>query len=468
MGKWIFLLCLLGTQHVFADFIVKYRSGKVVTSKIDPTTLSALATSDSDDQIEYVEEDRYLQLHSSPNDPLYSQQWAMVNYLNDSFEMAKQEVSGAQTITVAVVDTGRTSHSDLNAVYVQGHDFISDSTNSQDGDGRDSDPTDTGDYARFGSNCGSMSSSSWHGTHVSGIVAAQTNNSVGVAGAGTNIQIQPIRVLGQCGGKTSDIADAIRWAAGGSVSGVGTNQSPAKVINLSLGGRGSCSQYMQEAVNFANSRGALVVVSSGNDGANVDSLEYTPANCRGVFRVGAVNTYRGESTYSNYGSIIDISAPGDIIYSTVNGGYTTASSESYKTMSGTSMSAGFISATAAMIFSINPNLYVDQVKDIMVRTAQSVYCRNINCSKGTVDAYEAVLEARREVPDASFEYQDTVLSGGTSNVESRVQVTNGGGGACGTIEDVNKAHRNYPGALFVLLAVFFVHRFVTRMRLKHS
>jgi len=475
MGKWIFLvLCLLNTQQAFGDFIVKYRSGKVMKTKIDPRVTSALAISSEGNELEYVEEDRYLQLHSFSNDPLYNQQWAMVNYLSDSFANAKDEVDGGEVINVAVVDTGRTNHSELNNIFIPGYDFISDGENSQDGDGRDSDPSDTGDYARFGSGCGSLSSSTWHGTHVAGIIAAESNNGRGVAGSGTNIKIQPLRVLGQCGGKTSDIADAIRWAAGGSVTGIPNNSTPSKVINLSLGGRGSCSRYMQEAIDYASSQGSVIIVSAGNDGASVDGMDYTPANCRGVLRVGAVNTYRGESNYSNYGEIIDISGPGDIIYSTVNGGFTTASTESYKSMSGTSMSAGFISATAAMIYSKNPALYAEQVKDIIVRTAASVFCRNANCTKGTVDAYEAVREASREIPDASFKYNDPVVVGGFSNVETVVQSTGGGGGACGTIEDVNKTSRNYPGAFFLLVGLFFAHRFISRKKLvkvsakKHS
>jgi serine protease len=467
MEKWIFLwLMLLGTQQAFGDFIVKYRSGRVEKTKVDPRELSALSITSEGNEIEYVEEDRYLQLHATPNDPFYSQQWAMVNYLSNSFERAKEEVSGGNTITVAVVDTGITNHSELNSIVVPGYDFISNSENSQDGGGRDSDPTDPGDYARFGSTCGSLSQSSWHGTHIAGIVAAQTNNGQGIAGAGTNIRIQPLRVLGQCGGQTSDIADAVRWAAGGSVSGAGTNSNVAKVINLSLGGRGPCSRYMQEAIDFANARGSVVVVSAGNDGSSVDSLQYTPANCKGVFRVGAINSSRVESNYTNYGSIVDISAPGDIVYSTVNGGFQSPSFQSYKTMSGTSMSAGFISATAAMMFSVNPGLFVDQIKGIMVRTSASVFCRNSNCTRGTVDAFEAVLDARRETPDASYRYDDKVLVGGVAGIGTNVQTTSGSGGACGTIEDVNKTSRNYPGAFFVLVGLFILHRRFTYKKSK--
>ena len=465
MERWIFLLVCLCTQQVFGNFIVKYRSGRMQKTKIDPRQLNAISISTEGNEIEYVEEDRVLHRHGYSNDPLYSQQWAMVNYLNDTFSRAKSEVSSGAQVTVAVVDTGMTNHSELNSIVVGGYDFISDTTNARDGGGRDSDATDPGDYGDYSVACSGNSSSSWHGTHIAGIIAARSNNGVGVAGAGTNIRILPLRVLGPCGGQTSDIADAVRWAAGGSVSGTPSNSYPAKVINLSLGGKGQCSRYMQEAVDYANSRGSVVVVSAGNDGSSIDSMDYTPANCRGVFRVGAVNTSVGESNYTNYGKIVDISAPGDIIYSTVNSGYNSPSGESYKSMSGTSMSAGFISAAAAMVFSENPNLYSDQVKDILARTSQSFLCQNANCSRGTVDAFEAVIEARSEIADASFRYDDPVVVGGFSSVSTTVQTTKGGGGACGTIEDRSRSQKNYFGSFLILCFAFILS---TKLSMKRS
>ncbi|KAG0750931.1 hypothetical protein G6F24_014800 [Rhizopus arrhizus] len=161
---------------------------------------------------------------------------------------------------------------------------------ARDGGGRDSNPNDEGDW--YGANeCGPgipASNSSWHGTHVAGTVAAVTNNSTGVAGTAFNAKVVPVRVLGKCGGYTSDIADAIVWASGGTVSGVPANANPAEVINLSLGGGGSCSATYQNAINGAVGRGTTVVVAAGNSNTNVSSS--VPANCANVIAVAATTS----------------------------------------------------------------------------------------------------------------------------------------------------------------------------------
>ena len=154
---------------------------------------------------------------------------------------------------VAVIDTGYLAHSDLIANILPGYDFIDDPFISQDGDGRDSDALDPGDW-ETADQCyaGSPASdSSWHGTHVAGSIAAKTDNGTGVAGVAFDARILPVRVLGRCGGYMSDIADGMIWAAGGTVSGVPANANPAQVLNLSLGGGGSCSSTTQAAINSA-------------------------------------------------------------------------------------------------------------------------------------------------------------------------------------------------------------------------
>lgn len=430
-------------------------------SAINPSDIMAIS-SDDEDAIDYVEEDVVLNKHGIiSNDTLIYQQWALTNYLNYSFLRAKANVSNK--ITVAVIDTGITSHSDLNSVIVSGYDMISDKSNARDGGGRDSDPTDLGDY-QGSLDCSGNSSSSWHGTHIAGIIGAVTNNSYGVAGAASNVSILPVRVLGPCGGNTSDIADAIRWAVGGSVSGAGTNSNPAKVVNMSLGGRASCSRYMQEAIDYANAKGAVVVVSAGNESSSVDSMEFTPANCRGVLRVGAIDSSLYQSSYSNYGEIVDISAPGDIIYSSLNSGQNTQSSESFGVMSGTSMAAGFVSAAAAMVFSVNNELTSDQVKDILVRNESVVYCRNYNCSMGSVDPYNAILDAGGEVRDEDFVYSDPVVVGGYTSISSNLYKTNSsGGGLCGTITDISKPR---DGGGKFLMSLFLLVGIIISSRLK--
>lgn len=447
--------------NLSANYIVKYKDGSVETSKINPdSTFSNFALSED---VEYVEEDlRLFANYGEYNDTYYSSQWYFNNYLSNSFYHAREYAvaDGASNVTVAIIDTGITSHFELNSSVVAGYDMISDPENSRDGGGRDSDPSDVGDYGDSSSSCSSGSdSSTWHGTHVAGIVAANSNNSYGIVGAAKNINLLPVRVLGSCGGLTSDIADAVRWAAGGSLQGISTNSNPAKVINMSLGARGSCSRYMQEAIDFAKSKGAVVVVATGN--SNADASLYTPSNCRGVLRVGAVNQSRARSTYSNYGSIVDIAAPGDSILSTVNSGQTSPSSESFASMNGTSMAAGFISATAAMIFQANPDLYPDQVRQIITQTAVDYNCDKSNCSKGAVDPYEAVSLAYNTTPNANFSYNDPVLVGGTAALNDGYTTGSTSGGACGTIQNVDDSQGGngmFVG-LLLIVAIVISHRF---------
>jgi serine protease len=150
-------------------------------------------------------------------------------------------------VVVAVLDTGITEHAEFSGMTVPGYDFISDVWTANDGDGRDADPRDPGDWvARNACYRGSPpSDSSWHGTHTAGTIGAASNNAMGVAGINWGVKILPVRVLGRCGGYTSDIADGMRWSAGLSVTGVPANANPAKVLNLSLGGSGSCGTTMQ-------------------------------------------------------------------------------------------------------------------------------------------------------------------------------------------------------------------------------
>ncbi|HRN58729.1 MAG TPA: S8 family serine peptidase, partial [Chiayiivirga sp.] len=177
-----------------------------------------------------------------PNDPHYSSQWGLreaVGGLN--IEPAWDHTVGSGVV-IAVIDTGRTAHPDLDAKTVPGYDFISNAAEARDGSGRDSDPSDMGTWNSAGE-CGAgepAKDSSWHGTHVAGIAAALTHNGLGIAGAAPGAAIQHVRVLGRCGGTTADIAEGIIWASGGQVSGVPTNPTPARVLNLSLGGSGEC------------------------------------------------------------------------------------------------------------------------------------------------------------------------------------------------------------------------------------
>ncbi|MCE7032209.1 S8 family serine peptidase [Lysobacter sp. GX 14042] len=338
----------------------------------------------ADPAVEYVEVDQKMYPALTPNDTYYtSNQW---HYFESTggirANQAWDRTTGAGVV-VAVLDTGITNHSDLNANILPGYDFISDATVAGDGNGRDSDPSDPGDY--YGGD-----SSSWHGTHVAGTIAAVTNNNKGVAGVAHGARVVPVRVLGRGGGYLSDIADGIVWAAGGSVSGVPANANPAEVINMSLGGSGSCSSTYQSAINSAVNRGTTVVVAAGNSNANVSG--FNPGNCSNVVSVASTTRQGARSSFSNYGSLIDVSAPGSDIASTINTGSTTPSAEGYSLMSGTSMAAPHVAGVVALMqAAAGGGLTPAQVEQTLKSTARSLpgSCSS-GCGAGIVDANAAV------------------------------------------------------------------------------
>ena len=349
----------------------------------------------ADPNVEYVEVDQIMRATLTPNDTRFSEQWGFgTSNASINVRPAWDKATGTGVV-VAVIDTGITNHADLNANILPGYDFISDAAMARDGGGRDSNPNDEGDW--YGDNeCQAGypgSNSSWHGTHVAGTVAAVTNNSTGVAGTAFNAKVVPVRVLGKCGGYTSDIADAIVWASGGTVSGVPANANPAEVINMSLGGGGSCSTTYQNAINGAVGRGTTVVVAAGNSNTNVSSA--VPANCPNVVAVAATTSAGARASFSNYGTGIDISAPGQSILSTLNSGTTTPGSASYASYNGTSMAAPHVAGVVALMQSVAPSpLSPAQVESIIKSTARPLpgACSG-GCGAGIIDADAAVTAA---------------------------------------------------------------------------
>jgi serine protease len=288
------------------------------------------------------------------------------------------------------------------ANIVGGYDFINDTAVSVDGNGRDSDAQDPGDWYT-NSACGagpSQSNSSWHGTHVSGTIAAVTNNGNGVAGVAFNAKVLPVRGLGKCGGYTSDIADGIVWASGGSVPGVPANTNVAKVINMSLGGGGACDTTTQNAINSARSRGTVVVVAAGNESQNAANV--SPASCSGVITVAAVARNGGRASYSNFGSLVAVAAPGGgtggSVLSTLNSGARTPGADSYAGYQGTSMATPHVAGVVALMLSKNPSLTPDQVKTILQQTARPFPASCSQCGSGIIDASAAVDAAGGGTP----------------------------------------------------------------------
>ncbi|MDL5367805.1 S8 family peptidase [Xanthomonas sp. NCPPB 2654] len=367
------------------------KANRVLDAKEAEMLMRRLA---ADPNVEYVELDRIMTATLTPNDPSLSSQWAFgTGTAGINVRPAWDQATGSGVV-VAVIDTGITNHADLNANILPGYDFISDTFVSRDGDGRDANPADEGDWNPVANECYSgspVTNSSWHGTHVAGTVAAQTNNAVGVAGTAFGAKVLPVRVLGRCGGYTSDIADAIVWASGGTVSGVPANTTPAEVINMSLGGGGTCSATYQNAINGAVGRGTTVVVAAGNSGANVSGS--VPANCANVIAVAATTSSRAKASYSNYGTGIDISAPGSSILSTLNSGTTTPGSASYASYNGTSMAAPHVAGVVALMQSVAPSpLTPAQVETTIKNTAASFSCSQ-GCGAGLLDANAAVTAA---------------------------------------------------------------------------
>jgi len=352
-----------------------------------------------DNDIEYAEPDRkaYI-LDTNPNDTYYnSHQW---HYKGPSdgeiaglnLPKAWDITTGASSTVVAVLDTGILTHRDLSESRIlQGYDMISDPDAAGDNNGRDNNPTDEGDW------CDSEDSS-WHGLHVTGTISATTNNGLYMAGVNWNNKILPVRVLGKCGGDESDIIDAIEWASG--VDYVPQNTNPARVINMSLGGSGSCDTFLQDAIDYAVSKGVAVVVAAGNDGGDVSS--HWPANCQNVITVAALDNKGSRASYSNHGSNVFISAPGggggddnnNWIWSLWNDGTTLKGNDAYAGMIGTSMATPHISGLISLMLGLKPQLTLDEIKYNLQKTARAFppgsSCNTSICGAGMADAYGAI------------------------------------------------------------------------------
>jgi len=352
-----------------------------------------------DADIQYADSVKRYFRQAAPNDPLYPLQWSLTSPLAGiNAEVAWQLQPNANNVTIAVVDTGILPHPDLEGRVLAGYDFISDPERARDGDGRDANPRDEGDWRGDG-DCGQAQDSFFHGTFIAGQIAANTNNGEGIAGLVGGAKILPVRALGKCGGTSDDVLAAIQWASGVTIAGAPLNADPAKVINLSLGGVGGCDQAIQDAINNALAQGSVVVVAAGNE-VN-DALDYSPANCGGVITVGAHSANGDRTSYSNYGRRIDLTAPGgdvpveDLIVSTAYAGTTVPVATNYVLGRGTSFAAPYVTGTAALMLARDPTLTAGRVLSILAGTARdfppSSQCRTAGfCGAGMLDAGAAL------------------------------------------------------------------------------
>ncbi|MEU0893676.1 S8 family peptidase [Streptomyces massasporeus] len=431
------------------------------TSPTRASVADVVAQYEADPQVAYVVPDRLNKPTAvTPNDTEYSKQWDLFESTAGMNVPGAWDTTTGSGVTVAVIDTGYVAHSDLAANIVGGYDFISDTAVSVDGNGRDSNPADPGDWYND-NECGqgiAASTSSWHGTHVAGTIAAATNNGKGVAGIAHGAKISPVRVLGKCGGYDSDIIDAITWASGGTVSGVPANTNVAKVINMSLGGGGACSSATQSAINGAVNRGTSVVVAAGNENQNVSGA--SPANCGNVIAVAATNRAGSRASYSNYGSLVDIAAPGgetrtstaNGILSTLNSGTKTPSSENYASYQGTSMATPHVAGLAALMKSANSALTPAQIESAIKANARALpgTCSG-GCGAGLADAAKTV-QAVKGGTSTGTTFSSTTAVAVPDNgaaIESPISVTGRSGNAPSALQVGVDITHTYRGDLVI-------------------
>lgn len=303
---------------------------------------------------------------AEPNDEAYPFQW---HYPLVNLPAAWDLTTGQPDVQIAVLDTGILSnHPDMAGQLVPGYDFIADPRRAGDGDGIDANPEDAGDGGELGRD-------SYHGTHVSGTVAAASDNGIGVAGVAWDARIMPLRVLGIQGGSTYDVAQAMRYAAGLDNDSGTVPERPADIINLSLGG-GPFIASIQSLIDEVRAAGVIIVAAAGNEGS--DRPAY-PASYDGVISVSAVDSQRNLAPYSNFGSRIDVAAPGGNNAVDRNGdGYpdgvlSTRGSTSdsgglnfvYTFTAGTSMASPHVAGIVALMKSVNPALTPEDVDALL-------------------------------------------------------------------------------------------------------
>ena len=362
--------------------------------------------------VEWAVVDERRRVNNLPNDPLFADnqrtatptvgQWYLRAPTADVVSAinavgAWTVTTGSPSVVVAVLDTGvRPEHPDLQGKLHPGYDFVGldrpgVATTANDGDGRDSDPTDPGDWTNA-NECSAgepESLSSWHGTQVAGLIGATTNNAVGMSGVGWNVMVLPVRVLGRCGGYDSDIIAAMRWAGGVSQN-VGTNAIvnvpnpyPARVLNMSLGSQGVCTAAYQDVVNELRTAGVTVVAAAGNDtGLKVA----VPANCQGAIAVAGVRHIGSKVGYSNIGPEVALAAPagncvnlqGPCLYpllTTINLGRrqpgANGYSDSFDYSVGTSFASPLVAGTVGLMLSVDPTLTPVKIREILQATARS-------------------------------------------------------------------------------------------------
>ncbi len=365
-------------------------------------TLREIKRLNTQADIEYAEPNYIYYAQRVPDDNFYNLQW---HYPAINLPQAWDITTGTPDVgdvIVAIIDTGIfLAHNDLAGKLTPGYDFIANAANANDGDGIDNNPDDPGDGSTNGS-------SSWHGTHVAGTVAANSNNSIGVAGVSWGAKLMPLRVLGAQGGSTYDIAQAMRYASRLSNDSNTLPAQKADIINMSLGGPGA-TQTMQNAVDAARAAGVIVIAAAGND--NSSTLFY-PASYDGVVSVSATDFAGNLAPYSNFGSRIDIAAPGgdqsanlnndnfgDGILSTLVDDSSGTRASAFVFYQGTSMASPHVAGVAALMRAVYPGLTPAEFDSSLINATLTREAgtpgRDDSFGYGIIDALKAVQEAQR-------------------------------------------------------------------------
>lgn len=438
---------------------------------VDAVTAARIADElEADPGVEWAEPDQFVFIsqrdpdpRAPPDDPLFAnQQWNLWgDYgvgVGDGPDALNPEWSpdlGAG-VTVAVIDTGITDHPDLAGQTVAGYDFVSNPLNLAaprepggalvefDADGQpgwDADPTDPGDWR----NVPPVRASTWHGTHIAGIISARTSNAEGITGLAPGARVQPVRAISWRGGLLSDITAAITWASGGELPGIPVNATPSKVLNLSFTLRSPCTSALQSAITDANTRGSVVIAAAGN--ANDDVASYAPANCEGTIAVAATGRDGKRAPYSNYGPGIDIAAPGGNF--ATGTGVLSASNPGYATREGTSIAAAHVTGVTTRIVAANPTATPADIRAALTRHQAIRPFPNNTCDPdtgktcGTGIAKFAQISSLNPCPAGMTEVTSTplvceirLIESGTFRlpqgvVAATVAVVGGGGGGGG-------------------------------------
>lgn len=425
------------------DNLVSVKSALNITNNSNqPTdlateTLRVVEALNQRADVKFAEPNYIRQPYLTPNDPLYTYQW---NYQQLNLPAAWDFTTGSNQVIVAVIDTGiYLNHPDLSgaAKLTPGYDFITLPAIAGDGDGPDPDPNDPGDRS------GINSHSSFHGTHVAGIIAAKSNNNIGVSGVAWGAKIMPLRALGRGGGTSFDIAQAILYAAGLDNATAALPAQKADVINMSLGSVFS-ADVERLAIERARDKGLIIVAAAGN---NATAEPHYPASYEGVFSVSATDIQGNLALYSSFGETVDIAAPGgqcftdlnndglyDCVLSTWVDDSSSPSVPRYQGLQGTSMATPHVAGVFALMKSLNPSLTGQDIRSLLLggelTTDRGASGRDDKFGYGLIDARKAVIAARRE---GNSDSPELIVSPSHLNFDNQrsslsVLVLNGGGG----------------------------------------